>query len=60
MNALASTTDNIAFSDYNTKEFVTIHIADQIFGVEVKEIQDVFTLKDLTPVPGAKKKLPVY
>jgi purine-binding chemotaxis protein CheW len=37
----------------DTREFVTLHIADQLFGVQVGDIHDVFALQQLTPVPGA-------
>jgi purine-binding chemotaxis protein CheW len=35
------------------KEFVTVNIADQLFGVAVTDIQDVFALQSVTPVPLA-------
>lgn len=56
MNAVAARMDHSSTqSDYGTEEFVTVHVGDQIFGVEVKAIQDVFALQSLTPVPGARK-----
>ncbi len=46
-----------AMASTGTKEFVTIHVADQLFGVQVTDIRDVFSLKALTPVPGAKREI---
>lgn len=34
-------------------EYVTVHIGDQLFGVEVKEIREVFMPQDVTSVPRA-------
>lgn len=39
---------------HNSSEFVTIFVADQVFGVDIKAIHDVFELDSLTPVPGAR------
>ncbi len=39
---------------HNSSEFVTIYVADQVFGVDIKAIHDVFELESLTPVPGAR------
>ncbi len=50
-------TDNSLLADYGTQEFVTVHVADQVLGVGVKEIQDVFAIQHLTPVPGAKAEI---
>lgn len=36
------------------REYVTLNIADQVFGVEVGEIHDVFTIKELTAVPMSR------
>jgi purine-binding chemotaxis protein CheW len=41
----------------DTREFVTLHIADQLFGVQVGDIHDVFALQQLTPVPGAGEEI---
>ena len=58
MNALATRHESeLALAKAGTKEFVTVHVADQLFGVEVIEIQDVFSLKSLTPVPGARPEI---
>jgi purine-binding chemotaxis protein CheW len=57
MSALAQKADTIVFNSANTKEFVTVYVADQSLGIEVKSIQDVFSLHDLTPVPGAPKEI---
>lgn len=58
MNALTKKPSEYTnFNDFSSKEFVTVHVADQILGVEVTEIQDVFALSDLTPVPGARKEI---
>jgi purine-binding chemotaxis protein CheW len=37
-----------------TIEYLSIFVADELFGVRVSDIRDVFALKNLTPVPGAK------
>jgi purine-binding chemotaxis protein CheW len=34
-------------------EYVTVHIGDQLFGVEVKQIREVFSPQDVTSVPRA-------
>lgn len=34
-------------------EYVTVHIGGQLFGVEVREIREVFSPQDITPVPRA-------
>ncbi len=39
------------------REFVTVHIADQLFGVEVSRIHDVFTPVGLTQVPLARPEI---
>lgn len=57
MSAAQLKQDSSILSDYGTQEFVTVHVADQLLGVEVKAIQDVFSLQDLTPVPGARKEI---
>ena len=63
MSALAAkrmdnhASDISLLADYGTQEFVTVQVADQILGVGVKEIQDVFALQHLTPVPGAKREI---
>lgn len=58
MNALATRHESeLALAKAGTKEFVTVHVADQLFGVEVTDIQDVFSLKSLTPVPGARPEI---
>ncbi len=35
------------------EEFVTVIIADQLFGLPISRVQDVFMLKDMTVVPLA-------
>lgn len=58
MTALAARSDSeLALAKAGTKEFVTVHVADQLFGVKVTDIQDVFSLKGLTPVPGARPEI---
>ncbi|GBF59425.1 chemotaxis protein CheW [Candidatus Phycosocius bacilliformis] len=58
MTALAARSDTeLALAAAGTKEFVTVHVADQLFGVKVTDIQDVFSLKGLTPVPGARPEI---
>lgn len=39
------------FDDAHSREFVTLHIADQVFGVPVSDIHDVFAPQAITPVP---------
>ena len=39
------------------REFVTLTIADQLFGVEVTDIHDVFRPQSLTAVPLAKPEI---
>ena len=34
-----------------TKEFVTVYIAEHMFGMAVSDIHDVFTPQSITPVP---------
>ncbi len=36
------------------REYVTFHIGDRLFGAEVKDLHDVFSLHSLTPVPLAR------
>ena len=58
MSALATRTETtFALAATGTKEFVTVHVADQLFGVQVTDIRDVFALKGLTPVPGSKPEI---
>ncbi len=58
MTALASRQDTaFALAASGTKEFVTLHVGDQLFGVHVGDIRDVFALKGLTPVPGSKPEI---
>jgi purine-binding chemotaxis protein CheW len=57
MSAPAPRDTRFALADAGTKEFVTVHVADQLFGVEVTEIRDVFALKGMTPVPGSKREI---
>jgi purine-binding chemotaxis protein CheW len=39
------------------REFVTLRIADQLFGVEVTEINEVFQPQGATPVPLARPEI---
>jgi purine-binding chemotaxis protein CheW len=58
MTAQAQKRDSdLALATIGTKEFVTVHVADQLFGVQVTDIQDVFSLRSLTPVPGARPEI---
>lgn len=41
----------------DVREFVTLHIADQLFGLAVSEIHDVFPPSGLTPVPLAPPQI---
>jgi purine-binding chemotaxis protein CheW len=43
--------------DRAVREFVTVWIADQLFGVEVRAIQDVFPLRAVTRVPKAPPEI---
>jgi purine-binding chemotaxis protein CheW len=38
-------------------EYVTVHIGGQLFGVEVREIREVFSPQDVTPVPRAPAEI---
>jgi purine-binding chemotaxis protein CheW len=40
-----------------SREYVTFEISGRLFGAEVKELHDVFTLQGLTPVPLARHDL---
>lgn len=44
-------------AESDVREFVTLNIADQVFGVEVTEIHDVFTIKELTAVPQSSPEI---
>ena len=58
MTALAERNASaLALAAAGTKEFVTVHVADQLFGVAVTDIQDVFSLRGLTPVPGSRPEI---
>lgn len=58
MSALAYASPTTAsLAAEGTREFVTLLVADQMFGVEVTAIQDVFALQGLTPVPGARPEI---
>ena len=37
----------------DSSEYVTVRIGDQLFGVEVKQIREVFSPQDVTSVPRA-------
>lgn len=54
--AIAQTRSS-ALAAAGTREFVTVLIGGQLFGFEVGEIQDVFALQALTPVPGARPEI---
>ncbi len=41
----------------DTREFVTLTIADQVFGVEVTDIHDVFQPVSITPVPRSRPEI---
>jgi purine-binding chemotaxis protein CheW len=57
MSALEKQDASFGLIATGTKEFVTVHIGDQLFGVQVTDIRDVFALKSLTPVPGSKPEI---
>ena len=49
--AIASATN--ASGEQSTNEYVTVIIADQLFGLPIEKVQDVFMLDDITEVPLA-------
>jgi purine-binding chemotaxis protein CheW len=53
----ASFAKSTALTGDGLKEFVSVTIGEQLFGVNVTDIRDVFALKSLTPVPGAKPEI---
>jgi purine-binding chemotaxis protein CheW len=36
-----------------SRQFATFEVADQLFGVEVQEVQEVLSYNEYTPVPMA-------
>ena len=46
-----------AVSDRDSVDFVTVYIADQLFGVPVSKVQDVFAPHALTSVPLARSEV---
>ena len=50
MTAAGETEQDLIAAE-NTREFVTLEIGDQLFGVEVTSIHDVFQPQSITPVP---------
>ncbi len=44
-------------ADAASREFVTLHLMDQVFGVEVAAVHDVFAPRGLTPVPMAPPEI---
>ena len=50
---MSTETKNHATGDENTTEFVTVKIADQIFGLPIEQVQDVFMPETITQVPLA-------
>ncbi|MGF1463586.1 MAG: chemotaxis protein CheW [Maricaulaceae bacterium] len=48
---------HVALVSDEAREFVTFHIGEQLFGVEVSLIHDVFAPQNLTPVPMAPKEV---
>jgi purine-binding chemotaxis protein CheW len=58
MTALATQSHaEFAYMAEGTKEYVTVFIGDQAFGIAVTDIRDVFALKGMTPVPGARLEI---
>jgi purine-binding chemotaxis protein CheW len=59
MSAQATLRHNSAASQISvcTKEFVSLNIGGQLFGVLVTDIRDIFALKGLTEVPGARAEI---
>jgi purine-binding chemotaxis protein CheW len=46
-----TSSDQHIHNDINTREYVTVEIADQLFGIEVTSIHDVFQPQLITRVP---------
>ena len=44
---------NAAFANETVTEFVTVMIGGQLFGLPIGQVQDVFIVGDVTPVPLA-------
>jgi purine-binding chemotaxis protein CheW len=57
MSALAKIGTEFELASLGPKEFVTVQVADQLFGVRVTDIRDVFALKSLTPVPRSRPEI---
>lgn len=56
MNALVATKNAVRAAD-NTKDFVTMRVAGQIFGIPVILVQDVLRPQKITPIPLAPKEV---
>jgi purine-binding chemotaxis protein CheW len=48
---------DLSYLNHDAREFVTVIIGDQTFGIKVTDVRDVFALKGLTPVPGARPEI---
>jgi purine-binding chemotaxis protein CheW len=58
MSALAAKANaDFAYRGADVREYVTVFVGDQAFGIRVTDIRDVFALKGLTPVPGARPEI---
>lgn len=58
MNALTTRARTpMGLLNVGTKEFVSLHIGDHLFGACVTDIRDVFVVKGLTQVPGARPEV---
>lgn len=49
--------DSDVFARENTKEFLTVYIGKQIFGIPVLQVQDVLSKQSVTKVPLAPKEV---
>lgn len=56
-NAERKGTSSVPASGRATDDFVTVNITDQLFGIPVKRIHDVFAPQAITRVPLARKEV---
>ena len=53
MSADASLTDNKINSDDEVLQWVTFRLANETYGINVMQVQEVLRFSDIAPVPGA-------
>tara|TARA_R100000900_G_scaffold138705_1_gene117920 strand:- start:532 stop:1047 length:516 start_codon:yes stop_codon:yes gene_type:complete len=53
LDETATSTDDSFVLDGATSEYITVMIGDQLFGISVPMVQDVFMPESVTPVPMA-------